>query len=268
MKKKQLRQLIKQSVSDSSHLVPKLKKVSDWIANHKIDNLLSEVESWDEDYVNKSLSSKEFEKHKLDNGWDIDWSTKDEIVGQLQDLKYESTKLEESTNKIIWDIIYDSKGKVNCIDMDQSDWEMIEVELKKKDELKQNKISQDIELIVDAMPIAMELVQQEYSMQFSDLTKERIMPIVASCIVKQHNRKLGQKHKKLEDRNKRIAEALKPYWDWKVNDIEMPDNHNRDSLFETIANEFGIGFERIKQIERELFKEYAPKESDWNDPYK
>jgi len=71
----------------------------------------------------------------------------------------------------------------------------------------------------------------------------------------------------LKERNERIAEALKPYWDWKVNDITMPDNHNRDSLFTQIGNDEGLSFERIKQLERELREQYAPQELDVNDDY-
>ena len=204
----------------------------------------------------------------IDNGWgQFTATSKAEFIDELEDLKYSTIKLEDSTNKIVWDILYDTKGDINMIDLDDNDWNKIEIELKKVDDFKQNKISQDIELIVDAMPIAMQLVKEEYAVQLSDLAKERIMPIVGASIIKKHRRKLGKKHTGLEDRNKRIAEALKPYWDYRVNDITMPDNHNRDSLFYMIAEKENLSFERIKQIERELRDKYAPKELDWNDDY-
>ena len=89
------------------------------------------------------------------------------------------------------------------------------------------------------------------------LKKGKSKKTIASNIRKEM--KAGKPHKALKERNERIAEALKPYWDWKVNDITMPDNHNRESLFLEIGNNYGISDERVKQIERELREEYQPK---------
>ena len=54
MKKDKLRQIIKESISESSHSIALLKRTSNWIIEHKDlpDSLIAEVESWDEDYVN------------------------------------------------------------------------------------------------------------------------------------------------------------------------------------------------------------------------
>ena len=60
-----------------------------------------------------------------------------------------------------------------------------------------------------------------------------------------------------------IIEALKPYWNWRVNDVNMPkdtdgDYHTRKTWFYKLAEDFDLSFDRISQIERKFFPTHKP----------
>ena len=125
-----------------------------------------------------------------------------------------------------------------------------------KDEITIEDKKNSIEKVLEQLPLLLKLVGENTGRGYQKV----IQPLEALYNLgrlKKASGKTGKKYNK--ERDEKIAQDLMPYWDYKVNDITMPDNHNRESLFYEIANKYGLSFDRIKQLERQLSKKHQPK---------
>ena len=240
--------------------------------NERLPYLRSVVENIDEEYYDFCM--EELLKQYIDNP--TKHKNYESFLNAKGELHFKSLELE--CDAIIWELVNRTDNKldrfklpssIKSIDMTDEDWDAV------KTKVRENAIENDepqvetqiLETMIDSLSIVIPMVQEQYGDKFQGLLRERVIEKLALVTYKQESAKAGKPHSALKERNERIAEALKPYWDWKVNDITMPDNHNRDSLFTQIGNDEGLSFERIKQLERELREQYAPQELDVNDDY-
>jgi len=212
---------------------------------------------------------------------------KKEVLANIENQKKLHKKLARDFRTIVYALIDESDGEVDRYGMPKAigfsdDWDKIQLDprdmgavqlllethiLASKDYKgipiqsysEQDKVKYCQKMADFIMPKVEEMIDfagQYYGNEFQKVIKTMSM-LIGESVVKGYSAKKGKKYNK--DRDKMIAEDLMCYWDFKVNDITMPNNHTRESLFYEIAKKYGLSFDRIKQIESELSKEYKPK---------
>ena len=229
-------------------------------------------------YTEDPIKHKSIEKMLNDDNTAFAFPTLQDLRDEIDDIEAKNKKLELEIDAIIWELVNTTNNKldrfklpksIKSIDLTEEDWDAVRTKVKENMiENNEPQVEEQIlDTMVDSLSIVIPMVQEQYGDKFQGLLRERVIEKIAVVTYKQESAKAGKPHSALKERNERIAEALQPYWNWKINDITMPDNHNVDSLFTEIGKNEGLSFERIKQLERELKEKYAPQELDINDDY-
>lgn len=116
-------------------------------------------------------------------------------------------------------------------------------------------INGGIKTLIEMIPHIVEGIAKEFGntyqkhiTQIQKLFKEARVPT---------SKKVGKLYR--TGKHQAIIRELMPYWDCKINDVDLPDSHNRDSFFMSLSKLYDISFSRVEQLEREYRPIYQPR---------